>query len=268
MPSLGITTPDDLSDFRREQRTYRGETKTVFFAGDGPAVLVLTEMPGITPDVAMFARRIVDLGCSVAMPSMFGQPGKPITNGYTARSIARSCVASEFAAFSTKKSPPVTEWLKELARDMHAEAGGPGIGVIGMCWTGGFALAMMVDPVVVAPVLSQPSLPIGVNAKHKAAPGVSAEDLAVVKERVANGCPVLGLRFTHDSLSPGERFDTLRRELGDGFIAVEIDSGPGNDNDLTHRAHSVVTVDLQDEPGHPTREALDQVLDFFRTRLF
>ena len=50
-------------------------------------------------------------------------------------------------------------------------------------------------------------------------------------------------------------------------MAVEIDSSPGNPHGIDRRAHSVVTEHLVDEPGHPTRDALDQVLDLFRERL-
>ena len=118
-----------------------------------------------------------------------------------------------------------------------------------------------------APVLSQPSLPFGVTASHRAAIHLSDDDLAVVKQRAAGGCGVLGLRFTADPMCTKARFDTLRRELGNGFEAVEIDSGPGNPNDLTAAAHSVVTTDLVDREGHPTRQALDRVLSFFGERL-
>lgn len=258
---------DDLSDFTKETRTFGGKTKTVYYQGTGPGVVVMTEMPGIQPKVADFARRVVDLGCTVAMPSLFGDDGRPATGGYAMKSILKGCVTREFAAFSRKKSPPVATWMQALCHDLHDDVGGPGVGLIGMCWTGGFALATMVDPVVVAPVLSQPSLPLGIGKKRKAAMHLSAADLQIVKERANNGCSVLGLRFTNDSMVPGDRFATLREELGDGFIGVEIDSGPGNPNDLSLRAHSVVTEHLQDTPGHPTRDALDQVLDLFRERL-
>jgi hypothetical protein len=127
---------------------------------------------------------------------------------------------------------------------------------------------MMVDDHLLAPVLSQPSLPLGFTKAHRADVGISDADLARVKARAADdGVCVLGLRFTGDRLSPGSRFATLRRELGDNFIGVEIDSSPGNPHGIRKAAHSVVTDDLVDEPGHPTREALDQVLDFFRERL-
>jgi dienelactone hydrolase len=136
-----------------------------------------------------------------------------------------------------------------------------------MCMTGGFALAMMVDDSVLAPVLSQPSLPFPVSKRHRRDLGISAADLEVVKKRAAGGVGVLGLRFTGDIACPSERFERLRQELGDAFVGVEIDSSPGNPHGIRKRAHSVLTEDFVDEPGHPTRDALDRVLDLFRTRL-
>jgi dienelactone hydrolase len=177
------------------------------------------------------------------------------------------CVSSEFVCLARGTTSPVTEWLRKHARALHDDVGGPGVGVIGMCLTGGFALAMMVDPVVVAPVLSQPSLPLPISRRHRRDLGISDRDLKIVKERAAGGCDVLGLRFTGDTMAPGARFQRLRDELGDHFIAVEIDSSAGNPHGIPRSAHSVVTNDLTDEPGHPTRDALDTVLGFFRERL-
>jgi dienelactone hydrolase len=184
-----------------------------------------------------------------------------------ARSLVPSCVSKEFAAFATGSTAPVTVWLRALARDAHASCGGPGVGAVGMCFTGGFALAMMADAELIAPVLSQPSLPIGLSTRAKESVQLSDADLARVKERVADGVCVLGLRFTGDFAVPAERFERLRRELGDGFVGVEIDSSKGNPWGIPARAHSVLTEHLVDEPGHPTREALDQVLELFRSRL-
>jgi dienelactone hydrolase len=161
----------------------------------------------------------------------------------------------------------VTVWLRALARHEHERCGGPGVGAVGMCLTGGFALAMMVDDAVTAPVLSQPSLPFGLTGAQKRDLGLGPADLARVRERAAAGVGVLGLRFTCDRMSPGERFARLRDELGDGFVGVEIDSSAGNPHGIRRMAHSVLTDDLVDEPGHPTRDALDRVLDLFRTRL-
>ncbi len=136
-----------------------------------------------------------------------------------------------------------------------------------MCLTGNFALALMVDPAVMAPVLSQPSLPFGVTRAHRAALHLSDRDLEVVKQRAKEGCSVLGLRFTADLMCPGERFETLRRELGAAFESIEIDSSRGNPHGIKRIAHSVVTNDLVDEEGHPTRAALERVLSLFQERL-
>ena len=206
---------DDLADFTREDHTYLGSTKTVFRAGDGPAVIVISEIPGITPEVADFARRVVAAGCTVYMPSVFGTPGKPMSATYALRSLVRACVSREFVAFATDKTSPVTRWLRALAADAHTTCGGPGVGVIGMCFTGGFALAMMVDEVVVAPVLSQPSLPLLPTKKSKRSLGISSADADRVRARAEAGVCVIGARFSHDPFSPPERFEALRALLGD-----------------------------------------------------
>jgi len=258
---------DELNDFTRGSFTFGSMTRDVFRSGEGPAVIVMAEIPGITPKVAEFARRVRALGCTVFLPVLFGDPGRAPSGSYIGKSIAKACVSKEFAAFATGRTEPITLWLRALARHARAECGGPGVGAIGMCFTGGFALGMMVEPAVIAPVLSQPSLPLPVSKKAKASVHLSPEDLRVVKERAADGICVLGMRFTDDRTVPAERFETLRRELGDAFIGVEIDSSPGNKWGNPKNAHSVVTEHLVDEPGHPTRDALDQVLGFFRDRL-
>ena len=260
-------TPDPLDDFVRGSFTHDGISHDVFRSGEGPAVIVLAEIPGITPNVAAFARRVRALGCTVWMPVLFGEPGRPPSGRAIASSMAKGCVSREFAAFATKRTEPVSLWLRALARHAHAECGGPGVGAVGMCFTGGFALGMSVDPTMIAPVLSQPSLPLPVSKRARASVHLSPEDLAAVQRRTADGMCVMGLRFTGDRAVPDDRFATLRRELGDAFIAVDIDSSPGNPWGIRKGAHSVLTEDLVDEPGHPTRDALDGVLAFLRERL-
>jgi dienelactone hydrolase len=181
--------------------------------------------------------------------------------------ISRACISREFSVLAANASSPITAWVRALCRQAHAELGGRGVGAIGMCLTGNFALALMVDPVIMAPVLSQPSLPFPIGKERRAGLHLSEADLATVKDRVAAGCPVLGMRFTADPACPPERFARLRRELGDGFEGIEIDSSPGNPWGIARTAHSVVTADLVDREGHPTRQALDRVLAFFRERL-
>ena len=258
-------SPVELPGLARRALTFDGVTRDVYVAGEGPAVIVMHEVPGLHPGVLAFAARLRALGLTTYLPSLLGTPGRAMTGSYTARSIARACVSREFATWATGRGSPIVDWMRQLAALAHRECGGPGVGAIGMCLTGGFALGMMVDDRVIAPVLSQPSLPFAVTAAQKAAIGLDDATCARIAARA--DVPVLGLRFTHDRMVPPERFATLRDLLGDRFIAVEIDSGPGNPHGLGRMAHAVLTHDLTDRPGHPTRAALDQVLAFFRDRL-
>ncbi len=259
---------DPLADFDRTSFTHAGKERTVYRRGSGTAVIVMAEIPGITPAVADFARRVVDRGHTVYLPHLFGEPGAEPDPMRIVRSIAPACVSKEFRAFAMRSTPPAIDWLRALARYAHEECGGPGVGAVGMCFTGGFALAMSTEPALLAPVLSQPSLPIGPGGGRASDPGCSDADLLAVSERARDeDLCVLGVRFTGDRLSPGARFASLRRHLGDNFIGVEIDSSKGNPWGHKTLAHSVLTEDLIDEPGQPTREALEQVLDFLDERL-
>jgi len=259
-------TSDALDGFTATTFTHNDETRTVFRAGAGPGIVVMSEMPGITPKVAEFAQRLVDAGFTVAMPQMFGTPGREPSIGYVLKSITQACVSREFSNWALNRTSPIIDWLRALARDLHEACGGPGVGAIGMCFTGNFALAMAVDDAMLAPVLSQPSLPFAAGKARKRALALSDADLARVVER--EDLCVLAMRFTGDPAVPAERFAHLREVLGDRVITIEIENRKGhNPYNLPKSAHSVVTEHLVDEPGHPTREALDQVLAFFKDRL-
>jgi len=256
-----------LAGFESFGFTHEGARRDVYTRGTGPGVVVMHEVPGITPEVAGFATRVADAGFTVFVPHMFGKPGQPLSPGYALGQILHCCISREFHVLAERASSPITDWLRALCREAHQRCGGRGVGAIGMCMTGNFALSLMVDESVMAPVLSQPSLPFGLTAAKRAAVHLSDEDLAVVRRRAAAGCGVLGLRFTGDRMVPEARFESLRRELGDGFESIEIDSRPGNAHGIPSTAHSVVTTDLVDEEGHPTRAALERVLAFFAERL-
>jgi dienelactone hydrolase len=258
---------DTLSDFDHEPFTADGRTKNIYRKGDGPAVIVMSEIPGITPKVADFARAVEKRGMTAVMPHLFGEPGKAMSQSYAAKSLAQVCISREFNKLAGKEPGEITTWLRALAKSEHERCGGPGVGAVGMCFTGGFALGMLVEDAVIAPVLSQPSVPFPFGKARKAALPLTDAELARVKERVADGVCVLGLRFTKDPMAPQDRFATLRRELGDGFIGVELDSSSGNPHGHPRSAHSVLTEHLDDREGTPTRAALDQVLDFFSDRL-
>jgi dienelactone hydrolase len=265
---------DPLTDFEAEDFTALGTTRKVYRRGEGPAVIVMAELPGITPKVAGFARRVADTGCTAVVPHLFGEPGRDPTGhgrlamvGTFVSATVPACVSREFSVLATGRSSPVVDWLRALAAHEHESCGGPGVGAVGMCFTGGFALAMATDERLLAPVLSQPSLPLALTHSRRCSIDISPEDLAVVRRRCEDeGLEVLGLRFRSDRNVPAERFELLRRELGDAFVAVELDDADANP-DAVLPPHSVLTEHLVDEPGQPTRRALDDVLDLFRRRL-
>lgn len=238
-----------LAGWSRGAHTYDGVTHPTYRRGDGPGVIVIHEIPGITPEVIDFAEEVVAAGYTVVLPHLFGADEAPATTARIARSIAQVCVSREFTKLARGETTPVAGWLRSLARELHAELGGPGVGALGMCFTGGFALAMMVDPSVVAPVLAQPSTPFCVGRARGADVNLSPGDLAVVKRRAASGQQVLGLRY-RDDMAVGTRFETLTRELGDAFLRVEFEG----------KGHSTLTV-------HRQQEGVDRVLAFFADHL-
>ncbi|MBM4792213.1 dienelactone hydrolase family protein [Streptomyces sioyaensis] len=266
----------DLTGFDRGTFTHDGSTRRILRRGTGPAVIVMAEIPGITPKVLEFAERVAALGCTAVLPVLFGKPGRdanPAAHGrlnsalYTASSMWQVCVSREFTVLATGKTSPVVTWLRALAAHEHQRCGGPGVGAVGMCLTGGFALAMAADERLLAPVVSQPSLPLALTRSRAGTIDVAPEDLAAVRGRCERaGLRVMGLRFRGDRLVPGDRFAYLRRELGAAFIAVELDDSAAHP-DAVLPPHSVLTEHLIDAPGQPTRAALDEVLDLFRTRL-
>lgn len=248
---------DVLQGWERSSFSAAGFERDVYRRGAGPGVIIVHEIPGITPNVAAFANEVVAAGFTVLMPSLVGRPGKAMSNGYVAQSMAKVCIAREFSTMALNQTSPIIGFLRALARNLHNELGGPGVGALGMCFSGGFALGMMVDDIMVAPVLSQPSMPFAMGVgKRKAARAadlnLSPDDTLTVARRAAEGCQVLGLRYTGDALV-GTRFDTLRNLLGDAFIAVELPSA-------TKRDHSVLT-EQRDEPS------VQRVLQFFRDKL-
>ncbi len=257
-----------LAGFEEEVFSWLGEEWPLFVRGHGPGVVIMHEVPGIYPEVAAFAARVADAGFTVFMPSLFGTPGKPFSAAYAATQIARACIRREFAAFEANSSGPIADMLRHLCRTAHERCGGPGVGALGMCFTGNFALALAVDPCVIAPVLSQPSLPIGATHEARAGLHLSPAELEQVKIRVhQEDLKVLGLRFSHDLMCPKAKFERLQDELGKGFEGIEINSEPFNPHGLPLSAHSVLTRHLVDKEGHPTREALERVIAFFRERL-
>jgi dienelactone hydrolase len=261
---------DPLEDFDHREVTLDGVTKVVHVAGTGAAVIVMTEMPGISPHVARFSRWVRDAGFTVYMPSLFGRDGAVPEVEDGAAVLRRACISAEFRAFGANESSPVTTWLRSLARLAHEQCGGPGVGAIGMCFTGNFALTMMLEPSMLAPVLSQPSLPLDDPAGIEIAPG----ELLEVRERLEReDLTVMAYRFKGDRFCRAERFAAYSQALGERFVprvlpdsAANRDTPPFFEN-VVASPHSVVTAHLIDEAGQPTIAARDEILSFFAHRL-
>jgi dienelactone hydrolase len=255
-----------LKDYTKFQFNDGRWTRDVYRRGSGPAVIIIHEIPGLHPLVIRFADRVAAAGMTVFLPSLFGEVGRPVSVGYALGSMFKAvCIAREFNVWANDKSSPIVDWLRALSRKVHAECGGKGVGAVGMCFTGGFALAMMTEPSVVAPVLSQPSNPIlGKDKQYKT--DASPAEIKCAKDRMEKeDLSMIGLRFFKDGFVPDERFDTYKREFGSRFEAIELDPkdaapGPGGG------AHSVLTINLKDAPGEPTKKAEERVIEFFKQR--
>ena len=270
MATRNMHKDDPLEDFDHRRITLNSVAKTVHVSGSGPAVIVMTEMPGISPHVARFSRWVRDAGFTVYMPSLFGRDGA-VPGAEEGKAVfQRACVSAEFHAFAADRSSPVTQWLRALARLAHEERGGPGVGAIGMCFTGNFALTMMLEPAMLAPVLSQPALPLDDPAGMHIAP----EEVAQVRERLhREDLTVLAYRFEGDRFCTEQRFAAYAEALGDRFVARVLPDSAANRNtapffeQVVACPHSVVTAHLIDEAGQPTVQARDEILSFFTRRL-
>ncbi len=258
---------DSLADFTTFPFAHAGRERTVYRKGEGPAVLIMHEVPGISAEVARFARKVVDAGFTVFMPRLFGPVGVESSEFNRVAQLAKLCISREFHVLAENRSSPIAEWLRALARRAYDEVGGRGVGAVGMCVTGNFALTLTLDPWVVAPVMAHPSFPLPLTPAKAAAVHATPETLANVRRRIAEeGLKVLGVRFHGDVLfCRSARFETLRQELGEGFEGLELPASSAKPH--SEPPHSVLTIGLIDREGEPTCAAVDRVLGFLSERL-
>jgi dienelactone hydrolase len=223
----------ELDGFERFEFEKDGTTKPVYRRGQGPGVILMHELPGMIPECIELARAIAAAGYAVYMPLFFGRPGQ---RPQMVAPMARICLSREFTALHRGRTSPITVWLRALAAFVGQETGGAPVGAIGMCMTGGFALAMLLDEGVAAPVICQPALPIAFpwsGEATRADLGIDPDQLDRIKDRVdREAIPLLGFRFEGDPICPKERFARLRREFGDHFREHQL---PGD-------AHAILTV--------------------------
>lgn len=265
-----MTEDDPLNDFDRRALELLDITKSVYVAGTGPAIVVMHEMPGISPHVARFARWVRDAGFTVYMPSLFGRDGAVPQADEGVQIFKHVCVSREFRVLAKGGTSPVVAWLKALAAQAHQECGGLGVGAVGMCFTGNFAISMTIEPAIKAAVACQPSLPLD----NPAAIEMSDEDAKAIAQRLRRDeLTIKAYRFDRDHFCMAARFETYARIFGAYFDGKVLPDSAANPDTSPFFAahirspHSVVTQHLIDREGEPTRAARDEILDYLRRSL-
>ena len=204
-------------------------THDVYVGGEGPPIMILQELPGIGPETLELAQRLNDSGFRVYLPHLFGTFGKT----QTGRNFARLfCVRREINMFMKGRQSPVAGWMRALAGHIRDQEGSAGVGVIGMCLTGSFALTLMADDAVLGGVASQPALPIfGGDKLH-----MSSQDILDARAGMAQKGPGLAMRYAKDNLSPQKLMRSLESAFGENLETIEY---AGKD-------HSLLTLDFHD----------------------
>jgi len=241
--------------------------RCVYHTGKGPAVVIMHELPGLDPPCIRLAEEIAASGFAAYLPLLFGRPGQELG----VLPMMSMCVRREFSLFARGKSSPITYWLRDLCAHVHTIRGGPGIGVIGMCLTGGLVFALVASPAVLAAVSCQPSLPFSLfrGAEFREDLGTAPEDLESARSRVLEqGIDILGFRYSSDVSCPAERFETARTQFGDHFKQTTYPT-PDTKHELPRWAHSVLTgTHGPDQPeSHPAHRARRAVIAYLRERL-
>lgn len=226
----------------------------IYSRGVGPPVVLIQELPGIGEETLRLADRLVDRGFEVILPHLFGPIGKTSMGGNLARVF---CMRKEFSLFSANRSSPIVDWLKALCNEVRDSRGASGVGVIGMCLTGNFAISLIGDDSVLAAVASQPAMPLHKqNALH-----MSDAEISRSRDALDEKGPMLGFRFKDDKACTAKKFECIHETFNnDGKERIKLETLPGN-------GHSVLTLDFVDEDRQPTREALNAVLEYFDQKL-
>jgi dienelactone hydrolase len=260
--------PNEVAGYRRWESSGIDLPWPVYAAGSGPPVVVMHELFGLTPEVLEFADRVRGAGFTVYLPVFAGPI--PSDTGLRRKAAAlRCCISREINLFATKTSAVVTP-----VRALANAVADPHVGVVGMCMSGGFAIAAATASSVRAAVAAEPSLPVVTPFTRGCATqfGLSPNDEHAVQVRVAADDVELYItRFSQDRMSPSARLDAINRRLGPtGIVSDVIASGP--DTPFSAKAHSVLAIEpaMHATPG-PAHDRLDQtasqVIAFLSSRL-
>jgi dienelactone hydrolase len=255
-------TTTAVDDFSINEFSSNGISHRVYRKGAGPDVLLMHELPGMTPQFITLARTVADAGFTVHLPLFFGEPGED----HSVLFFVRLCISREFRLFARRGGSPIVDWLRAYGREISSKSGGKEIGVVGLCLTGNFAIALLADDFTLAPVAAEPSLPFAITAAGRASMAVTDEDLARAQARNKAGVRLMCLRFSNDRISPRERFAAIEAAFAANFEGIVIPS-PDARWGIPANAHSVLTENFSDADGHPMRLARDRVIAFLKERL-
>ena len=210
----------------------------------GPHVILLHELPGLSPGCIDLARRFVAAGLPVHLPLLFGQPGqfRPF------RELARLCISHEIEAFARRRTSPLVEWLDAFVDAIGDQYDTERVGVVGMCLTGNFALSCIAHSRVSGAVACQPSLPL--FGERSLAMSDDRLTAAAARARGLGDGSVIGFRYRRDPLCGPGKFDAIRAAFGSAFEAHEIDGWK----------HATLT-------DHRSDLALDRTIEFLRKKL-
>lgn len=225
-------------------------------ARSGPVVIVIHEATGLTRKTLGIATSVQNAGMTPVLPVLAGQPLPGLLGGL--KVFAAICVKREFGALARNEATPTVRWLRALARHEFGESGKRPVGVIGMCFSGGYALAMALTPEIGAVVSSQPAFPAALPGRRRHF-GVNEEDLDTLRTLTNDGACVRTLRYQRDPLSPGVRHDEIRRQLP-ASIPVEIRTWNPCD-------HPVLADGLRADPNSQLGSALTDTVEFLRQHL-
>lgn len=217
-------------------------------------MVLIQELPGIGKETLRLADRLIESGFKVVMPHLFGPLERTSIIGNMARVF---CLHREFRIFQANQSSPIIDWLRALCRKVRGEEKTKGVGVIGMCLTGNFAISLMGDDSVLASVASQPALP----AFKQDALHMSPQEVDATKKRIDETAPMLALRFEGDPGVTAAKFNCIHQAFNEeNNERVRLKTLPG-------KGHSVLTLDFVDQEGHPTYQALQEVIAYFSNQL-
>ncbi len=264
-----------LDAFTRFAHEDSGISHDVYAIGErgAPPVLVMHELPGLAEPAVRFARRLSAQGFHVYLPHLFGDLLKWDALG----NYRRLCVSKEFANLQANVSAPITTWLRSLTRRMSDEHGSRRVGAIGMCLTGAFAIPLVLDPWVTAPVASQPAVPMSWRyAITGFGKGAWARELNVTDTELTQAArrleterlTLLAFRFKTDRISVPEKIERLREACGDRLESHTYATPWWR---FVRPPHAVLTEEYDKasdaSPDHPTRQALARLVSFLQEHL-